>query len=54
MSAIRHIAAQVTLYKKDDINLDTYYKHTKTQTDKPPHFKTTYYNTLKRPKNRNE
>lgn len=47
MSAIRHIAAQVTLYKKDDINLDTYYKHTKTQTDKPPHFKTTYYNTLK-------
>jgi hypothetical protein len=31
MSAIRHIAVQVTLYKKADINLDTYHKHTKQQ-----------------------
>jgi hypothetical protein len=29
MSARRHIAAQVTLYKKRDINLGTYLKHTK-------------------------
>jgi hypothetical protein len=30
MSALIHIAEQVTLYKKADINLDTYLKHTKT------------------------
>jgi hypothetical protein len=47
MSVSRHIAAQTTLYKKDDINLDTYCKHTKTQTDKPPQFKIPCYNTLK-------
>ncbi len=35
MSDLRHIAVQVRIYKKDDINLDTYHKHIKTQTYKP-------------------
>jgi hypothetical protein len=31
MSARRHVAAQVRIYKKHDINLGTYHKHTKPQ-----------------------
>ncbi len=53
MSASRHIIVQVRIYKKPDINLGTYLKHTKTKTNKPASAKTTY-KLLKQQKIRNK